>query len=127
MAGQTAPTEWGLVKTFFASAAMATPFIAVKLSTTEGYVEPAGDGEMAIGVLQEAAAAEHDLVKVKITGESYAKANTAITKGVVVNSAASTGFVAAAGSTEYATGIALTAATAQNDEIVILLTPGSYK
>lgn len=126
MAGQTAPLVGGLVRTFTASEAMATANVAVKLATNEGEIALAGDGEQAIGVLL-AAVASGDLAQVQMTGECYVCANTTITKGVMVNSAASTGKVAVVGSTEYALGMALTAATAQNDLIVILLTPGSYK
>jgi hypothetical protein len=114
-----------LIGTYKAEAAMATAFVAVKLGTATDEVNLAGNGEAAIGVIQNTAAAAGDQVSVAMLGTTWVVANAAIAKGASVNSAASTGMVDEAGDKEYALGIALEAATAQDDLIPILLTPGN--
>lgn len=125
MAAERTPTAPLLILTYEAEAAMATAFVAVKLGTADNQVNIAGDGEQAIGVIQNTAAAAGDQVSVAVLGETWVVANTTITKGNLVNSGAATGFVAVAGDKEYALGIALSAAAAQDDLVPILLTPGS--
>jgi len=117
----TLPVESGvhIDLTFEAEAAMTTRYIAVKMGTYDNQVNIAGDGEQAIGILQNTAAAAGDSCRVRIFGLSRAKANAAITKGEPVNAAASTGKIDTAGANEYAIGVALEAAGAQNDEITI--------
>jgi hypothetical protein len=64
------------------------------------------------------AAAAGDEVQVCMLGICPVKVNTTISKGDKINSAAATGLVAVAGATEMALGVAMQAATAQNDEIL---------
>ena len=119
----TLPVESGvhIDLTFEAEAAMATRYIAVKLGTNDNQVNIAGDGETAIGVLQNVAAAAGDSVRVRIFGLSRVKASTTISKGDKINSAAATGLIAIAGTTEIALGTALEAAGAANDEITAFI------
>lgn len=104
-----------------ASAVMATAGIAVKLSSTAGYVEIAGDGEQAIGILVTPALAIGDAVPICVFGRCKVKANGAFSIGDLLNSAASTGFVDTKGSTEHAIAVALEAATAQDDLVLALV------
>lgn len=107
--------------TYKAEEVMANRYVAVKLGTADDEVLLAADGEQAIGILQNVAAAIGDSVRVRIFGLSAAKANAGITKGEPVNSAAATGFIDTAGTNEYAIGIALETAAAQNDVITIFI------
>lgn len=107
--------------TYKAEEVMANRYVAVKLGTADNEVLLAADGETAIGVLQNVAAAIGDSVRVRLFGLSRVKANTTITKGDKINSGASTGKVAIAGTTEIALGTALEAAGAQNDEITAFI------
>lgn len=111
----------GVDLSFRATAVMATPYIAVKLSTTAGYVEPAGDGEQAVGILQSAAAAVGDAVQVRISGTSKVYANGAFSIGDLLNSADTTGYVDTKGATEHAIAYALEAATAQGDKVLAII------
>lgn len=124
----TARLGWGdpqgVDLTFIASEVMATPYIAVKLVTTsgsEGQIAIAGDGESAIGILQQSAAAIGDAVAVRISGTSKVSANGAFSIGDLLNSAASDGQLDTKGSTEHAIAIALEEATAANDLVLALV------
>lgn len=119
----TLPVESGvhIDITFKAEEVMANRYVAVKLGTADDEVLLAGDGETAIGVLQNVAAAIGDSVRVRIFGLSRVKAHTTITKGDKINSAAATGMVAVAGTTEIALGTALEASGALNDEITAFI------
>lgn len=124
----TARLGWGdpqgVDLTFIASEAMATPFIAVKLVVTsgaEGTIAIAGDGESAIGILQNTAAAIGDAVQVRVSGTSKVSANGAFAIGDLLNSAASDGQLDTKGSTEHAIAIALEEATAANDLCLALI------
>lgn len=126
--GQLAPAGAYVDITFRASEVMATAYVAVMLDTSnEGYVSLATDGATAIGVLQNTAAAVGDQVVVRVAGQTYVTANNTFSIGDFVNSGAATGLVDNVGDKEYATGIALTAATAANDLVVIQLTLGANK
>lgn len=96
---------------------------AVKADTSnlEPYVAIAGDGETAIGLTLEAATAVGQPIKVCLGGVCIGKANAAITYGESVNSAAATGKIDTAGAAEHALGYALGTATAQDDEIPVLI------
>lgn len=109
----------GKDESFLATAVMATAYVAVKLSSTAGYVEVAGDGEEAIGILQNVAAAIGDAVAVRVDGTSKAYMNGACSIGDLLNSAASTGALDTKGSTEHSIAKALEAATAQGDIILV--------
>lgn len=114
----------GLDLTFIASEVMATAYIAVKLVTTtgsEGKVAIAGDGESAIGILQNTAAAVGDPVSVRVSGTSKVSANGAFAIGDLLNSAAADGQLDTKGSTEHAIAIALEEATAANDLVLALV------
>lgn len=126
--GQMVPTGAFVDLTFRVSEVMATAYVAVMLDTSnEGYISLATDGATAIGVIQETAAAIGDQVTVRVQGQTYVKANSTFSIGDFVNSGASTGLVDNVGDKEYALGIALTAATAQNDLVVVQLTLGANK
>jgi len=112
--------------TFKAEEAMTTRYVAVMLGTADDEVLLATDGAAAIGILQNTAVAAGDSVRVRLFGLSIVKANTTITKGDKINSAAATGLVAAAGTDEMAVGIALEAAGAQNDHITAFICPIWY-
>lgn len=112
--------------TYKAEEIMTTRYVAVKLGTADDEVLLAADGQAAIGILQNVAAAAGDSVRVRLFGLSRVKANTTITKNDKINSAASTGFVAIAGTDEMAVGIALEAAALQNDEITAFICPIWY-
>lgn len=124
----TLPVESGIHidLTFKAESAMTTRYIAVKVGTADDEVDIAGDGETAIGILQNTAAAAGDSVRVRIFGLSRVKAHTTITKGYKINSAASTGKLGECGTDEMAAGLALEAAGAQNDEITAFICPIWY-
>lgn len=124
----TLPVESGtkLDITYKAEAAMTNRYVAVKLGTADDEVNLAGDGEEAIGILQNTAAAAGDSVRVRLFGLSWVKANAAITKGEKINPAAATGFLDTAGTDEHCIGIALEAATAQNDEVTAFICPIWY-
>lgn len=107
--------------TYKAEEVMANRYVAVKLGTADNEVLLAADGEQAIGILQNVAAAIGDSVRVRIFGLSKAKANAGITKGEQVNSAASGGLIDTAGSGEWAIGVALETAVSQNDIITIFV------
>jgi predicted RecA/RadA family phage recombinase len=114
------------IMSFKAAAIFANKGVAVKVDSANGYpyVALATDGDTAIGVLAETAAAAGDAVKVYLSGPIVpVVANGAITIGDSVNSAAATGKVDTAGNAEHAIGYALAAATAQDDEIPVLLAP----
>lgn len=112
----------GVDITMRASEVMATPYIAVKLDTTQaGYVSIAGDGESALGILQNTAAAIGDAVSVRISGTSKVSANDAFSIGDLLNSGASDGQLDTKGSTEHAIAIALEAATAANDLVLAVV------
>lgn len=114
--------EEKILTTFKASAVMATVGIEVKLDTSNvGYVSICGDGEEGIGILETAAAAIGDQVAVCMLGRTICKANGAFTVGDKLNSAAATGKVDTAGAGEFAIGIALQTATAQDDEMEIFV------
>jgi len=124
---QTLADEYPVMdKTFKAEAVMSTRYIAVKQGTSDDQVNIAGDGEAAIGILQDTAAAIGDAVRVRMLGISLVKANTTIAKDAYINSAASTGKVAVSAAGERAVGIAMRAATAQDDEIPAFITPFYY-
>jgi len=107
--------------TFTAGAAIAEG-AAVKCDSTANQVVVAGNNELAIGIAMVAATAAGDLVSVALAAPCVdAKANAAISYGDSVQSVASTGLIGTAASGEWAIGIALEAATAQNDFITILL------
>jgi len=107
-----------LTKTFKAEAVMATKYIAVKLGTSAEQVNIAGDGESAIGVLLNTAAAVGDPVNVGMLGIFPVKANGGFSKNDMLNSAASTGKVdTVSGADERCLGVAMEAATAQDDEV----------
>jgi len=108
--------------TFIAAEVMANKYVAVKLNTVAGEVALAGDGEMAVGILQDTAAAVGDSVRVRMPGgTTLVKANGAFAINDLLNSAAATGFVDTKGATEHAIALALEAATAQNDEVLALV------
>lgn len=126
----TARLGWGdpqgLDLTFRASEVMATAFIAVKLVTTtgaEGTVAIAGDGEEAIGILQNTAAAVGDAVQVRVSGTTKVSANGAFSIGDLLNSGAADGQLDTKGSTEHAICKALEEATAANDLVLALIRP----
>ena len=112
-----------LTKTYKAEVAMTTKYIAVKLGTDDDEVNIAGDGESAIGVTLSTAPTAGDSVSVCLLGICAIKAHGAFSKGDILNSGASTGKVDTAGTTELGTGIALEAATAQDDEVSCLVCP----
>jgi hypothetical protein len=111
------------IRTFKAGAAI-TKGIAIMAdtSTGEGYVKPATDGvATVIGIAAEAQSTTGGFVKVDLIGPVViAVANGALSYGDAVNSAAATGKIDTAGAAERAIGIALEAATAQDDEIAIV-------
>lgn len=109
----------------FRGAGALTAFTAVKMTTAvsgEETVTVAGDGDLAIGILQEDVVAAGDSANVCVAGESFALANAAITVGVLVQSVASTGKIGAAAATEYVFGYALEAADAQDNKIKVWIT-----
>jgi hypothetical protein len=112
-----------LTDTFKASAALATKYIAVDVDS-DGKIAACADGAAGIGILLNSAAAANDQVEVLMLGICPVKANTTITAGDVLASAASTGKVAAAASGDRTIGLALETATAQNDEITAFICPG---
>lgn len=101
-----------------AAAVMSNAGVAVKLSSTMGYIELAGDGEQAIGILLQPALAIGDSVPVVVFGRCKVKANGAFAIGDLLNSADTTGKVDTKGSTEHAIAVALEAATAQDDLVL---------
>lgn len=108
-------------KGFEASAAI-TQYARVKLDAA-GTVSTAGLTDRDIGVAQNAAFAAGDMVQVKLrsgAGTHKMIAAGAVTRGAVVNTAASGKVDDAATSTGYALGHALEAATANNDVIEVL-------
>lgn len=107
--------------TYKAEEVMANRYVAVKLGTADDEVLLAADGETAIGILQNVAAAIGDSVRVRLFGLSRVKAYTTINKGDKINSAHTTGKVAVAGTTEIALGTALEASGALNDEITAFI------
>ena len=107
--------------TYKAEEAMTTRYVAIKLGTADDEVLLAADGEQAIGILQNTAAAIGDSVRVRIFGLSPAKCNAGITKGEGVNAAAAGGLIDTVGSGEWAIGVALETAAAQNDIITIFI------
>lgn len=126
----TARLGWGdpqgVDLTFIASEVMSTAFIAVKLVTTsgaEGQIAIAGDGEEAIGILQETAGTIGDAVRVRVSGTTKVSANGAFSIGDLLNSAASDGQLDTKGSTEHAICKALEEATAANDLVLALIRP----
>lgn len=127
--GQMVPTGPTEDVTYRASEVMAAPYVAVKFDTSnEGYVSLAGDGEVACGVIQDTAAAVGDQVVVRKKGQTFVKAYGTFSIGDFVNAAGGNdGRVDNVGDKEYALGQAITAATAQDDLVVIELTPGSNR
>lgn len=115
-----------LIGTFKAQVAMATKYIAVKLGTSADEVDISGDGETAIGILMDTAAAVGDSVRVCLLGICPVKANAAFSKGDQLQSAASTGKVDTADAVKCCIGWALEAATAQDDEVSCLVVPSLY-
>ena len=110
--------------TFIADAVFANKFVAVKLDTSnEKQVSLAGDGEEAIGVLQDAVAASGDSARVRVAGTTLVKANASFAIGAHLNSGAADGKVDDAGSTEHSIAVAIEAATAQDDEVMALIQP----
>lgn len=108
--------------TFSAAAAMATKYVAVMLNSTPGQVAVATDGSAAmIGILQETAAAAGDAVRVRVHGTSLVHANGAFSIGDPIQSVDTTGYVDTAGAGEHAIGIALEAATAAADEVLVFV------
>ena len=118
------PPEEKILRTYRAAAVMATIGIAVKLTTTagyEGYVSIAGDGERAIGILETAAVAVGDEVRVCVHGFTMAVANHDFAINDLLNSGASTGKLDTAATTEQAIAVAEQAATAQNDKVAVFV------
>jgi len=94
----------------------------VKLDTTEGRVVQAGAAtESIIGVALNAAAAAGDPVQVQIGGIASVITNGTMTLGAEVEVAADGEATDAGGATAYSVGVALQAATADQDRCAILL------
>ena len=116
--GWTSPYyNMALIQTFEASAALATKFILVDINSDE-QIAACADGAAGIGVLLDVATAQGDMVRVCMLGICPIKANAAFDAGVLLASAAATGKAATAASGDYALGIALDKATAQDDEVM---------
>lgn len=111
--------------TMRAETAMATKYVAVMLGTNEGYVDLVDAvTDKPYGILQTTAAAAGDPVVVRpiFSGKrSLVKANGAFSKGDLLAIAAAGGKVDTVASTTYPLGIALAAATADNDEVTAQL------
>jgi hypothetical protein len=105
---------------------MTTKYIAVKIGTSAEQVNIAGDSEAAIGILLTTAPAIGDSVEVGMLGIYPVKANAAFAKDAMINSVAATGKVGTAAATERVLGIAMEAATAQNDEVACFVAPFWY-
>jgi len=113
--------------TYKAEEVMATRYVAVMLGTgDDGVLLATAEVATSIGILQDTAAAIGDSVRVRVLGVSLVKANTTISKGDKINSAAATGKVAIATANHKYLGEALRAALAQNDEIPALINPAWY-
>lgn len=125
MAAELMPMQPLLVVTRYAEAIMATKYIAVKLGTADNQVNIAGADETVFGILLDTAAAVGDQVRVGVIGIVWGSANGAFSKGDFVGSAAADGQLDTVADKKYAVGMALAAATAANDLVPILLTPGS--
>jgi hypothetical protein len=104
----------GINRTFTAAGALVA-FTRVKMSGAK--ITNAGDEETAIGVVQEAAAADGDLVSVRLFFPTFKMvAHAAITVGAAVYAAAS-GELDSSGT--LIKGYALEASTADNDVIEV--------
>lgn len=113
-----------IVKNFPVGAAALTQYQAVK--TPAAIVEGASSTDTLIGIVQNGYDANATEAAVCIFGVTRAKAHAAITRGDLLETAAA-GRVAthSTTSTKPTIGIALEAATAQDDEIEIFLFPQS--
>ncbi len=112
----------GCFKSFVAAGALVA-FTRVKMSGAK--ITNAGSEERAIGVVQQAAAADGDIVSVKLInagGTFKVVAHDAIAAGAAVYAAAS-GEIDAAGT--LVQGYACEASTADNDVIECVLTDGA--
>lgn len=109
----------GMTITLISSADMTgKAFTAVKVSGEKTFAA-CGVAEEAVGFLQREVKAD-EAGQVMIQGITFAIASAAITAGAVVASAAA-GKVATATTGQKGVGIALTAATAANDVISVLI------
>lgn len=117
-----------LTKSFKPSAAVPR-FTCVTLGGEPETVDPANaKGEFVIGVCQEEITAadvtDGRYAAVRVAGITYAVANAAIAQGAKV-ATQTNGKVATAAATEAVVGIAMNAATAADEWVPVLLTPGA--